>query len=293
MFSFLSDQCLNSETEYMDDEMVHADLHTHTQCSDGILTPDALVQRALNCGIQVLAVTDHDTTAGLEEALGAADDRDIQLVNGVELSSKVDGHPVHLLGYGFNPKHPSLTDYLSAFTSRRRTRLQRMVRMLANEGVDVSSEALDRHVGTSAAPGRPHLARALVEEGHVDSYRDAFEQYLGRDRAAYVPAPTRGAGEAIEMLHTAGGVAVLAHPGQWLPGHVLRTLRDHKLDGIECYTPGHPDYLVDYYRKICRSHDLLVTGGSDYHGEPDANESDLGDVGLTHTQWERFRDAAL
>ncbi len=277
----------------MRDETVHADLHTHTHCSDGTLAPDALVQRAAECGIEVLAVTDHDTTAGLEGACRAAENHDIQLVNGVELSSEVDGRSVHLLGYGVDPEHPALTDYLSAFTNRRRTRLQRIVRRLRDQGVEVSSEVLDRHLGTSAAPGRPHLARALAEEGHVDSYRDAFEQYLGRDRPAYVPVPTRPAGDAIEMLHAVGGVAVLAHPGQWLPGDVLRTLRDRGLDGIECHAPSHPDYLVDYYRKICRAHGLLVTGGSDYHGGPDANESDLGDVGLTRAQWERFRDAAL
>ncbi len=274
-------------------ETAYADLHTHTHCSDGTLAPDALVQRAAERGVQVLAVTDHDTTAGLEATRTAAELHGIRLVNGVELSVEVDDRTIHLLGYGFDPGHPALTDYLSAFTRRRRERLDQMIRRLSESGVEVSSETVERKIGTSAAPGRPHLARALVDEGHVDSYEAAFEQYLGTDQPAYVSAPTQPAAEAIEVLHAAGGVAVVAHPGQWMPGSILKTLREQGLDGIECVFPSHPDYLVDYYQTLCRSHDLVVTGGSDYHGGTDPEETDLGTVGLTQAQWERFRDVAL
>ena len=274
-------------------ETAYADLHTHTHCSDGTLPPDALVRRAAERDVRVLSVTDHDTTAGLEAARAAAQSHSLQLVNGVELSVEVDNHSVHLLGYGFDPEHPAVAEYLSDFTRRRRERLDQMIDRLTENGVEVSSEAVDRHVGTSAAPGRPHLARALVEEEHVDSYEAAFEQYLDADRPAYVPAPTQPATEAIDVLHAAGGVAVLAHPGQWMPGSVLTALRGHGLDGIECHFPSHPDYLVDYYKNICHSHDLLVTGGSDYHGGSDVDDTALGTVGLTVSRWERFRDAAL
>lgn len=277
----------------MSDEAVHADLHTHTHCSDGTLAPDALVQRAAKRGIEVLAVTDHDTVAGLEAARVAAEDHGPQLVNGIELSVEVDEHSVHLLGYGFNPTHSALRNYLSDFTRRRRERLNHMIGRLSENGVEVSSEAVDRQVGTSAAPGRPHLARALVEEGHVDSFRAAFEQYLDTDQPAYIPAPTPPAAEAIEALHAAGGVGVLAHPGQWTSSRVLRALREQGLDGIECFSRSHPDYLVDYYQNICRSHDLLVTGGSDYHGDSEENDAHLGTCGLTRKQWERFRSSTL
>ena len=277
----------------MSDAAVYADLHAHTQCSDGHLAPEALVAQAAEQGLQAFAVTDHDTVAGLPAAREAAAAHGVRLVSGVELSVAVDGRGVHLLGYGFDPEHPALTDYLSAFTTRRRERLRQMVRRLADHGVDVSSDTVKQHVGTSAAPGRPHLARALAAEGHVEGYRDAFEQYLGTDQPAYVPAPTRPAEEAIVTLHAAGGVAVLAHPGQWTPSPVLRTLREQELDGIECHAASHPEYLVDYYRKICRAHDLLMTGGSDYHGGPEAEGDAPGNAGLTRGQWERFRDAAL
>ena len=277
----------------MDEETIYADLHTHTYCSDGMLAPAAVVQRAAEQDIKVLAVTDHDTTAGLEAARSAAEEHGIQFVDGVELSVEVDGHAVHLLGYGFDPAHPAITEYLSAFARRRRKRLEQMIGRLSQRGIDLSPETVDQQVGASAAPGRPHLARALVEEGHVDCYEAAFEQYLDAGQPAYVPAPTHPASTAIEALHEAGGVAVLAHPGQWMPGPVLRSLRGQALDGIECVCPSHPDYLVDYYRKICRAHDLLVTGGSDDHGDTDAQDAGLGDVGLTRPQWERFRAGVL
>lgn len=276
----------------MDDE-VYADLHTHTHCSDGTLAPEVLVKRAGERGVQVLSVTDHDTTEGLDEARAAAAARSVRLVEGVELSVEVEGRSVHLLGYGFDPGHPAFTDYLAAFSRRRQERLDRMIRRLSENGIEVEAEVVDRHVGTSAAPGRPHLARALVDEGHVESYQAAFDQYLDTDQPGYVPAPTQPAKEAMEVLHAAGGVAVLAHPGQWTPKPVLNILREQGLDGIECIFPSHPDYLVDYYTSLCHTHDLVVTGGSDYHGGEDREKTNLGEVGLTRRQWERFREAAL
>jgi predicted metal-dependent phosphoesterase TrpH len=275
----------------MQHETVHADLHAHTCYSDGTLPPAVLVERAAERGVQVLAITDHDTTDGLEDARETDQEWEIRLVPGVELSVEAKDRPVHVLGYGFDPTHPAIEDYLSALTQQRQARFNRMVQCLSDSGVQIASHVVDRHVEQSSAPGRPHLARVLIDEGHVDSYQAAFDEYLGRDRPAYVPAPACPAGEAIEALHAAGGVAVVAHPGQWMPGSVLRFLRDQGLDGIECMVPSHPDYLVDYYQNICRSHSLLITGGSDYHGNPDAEETDLGTVGLTPAQWERFRAA--
>jgi predicted metal-dependent phosphoesterase TrpH len=277
----------------MHNEPVYADLHTHTHCSDGVLAPDALVQRAAERGVQVLAVTDHDTTAGLDDAHAAAGDHGIEVVNGVELSVDIDGQSVHVLGYGFDPTHEAITDHLTSFTRRRRERLDQMIQRLNEIGIEVQSDRVEHHVGASSAPGRPHLARALVDGGHVDGYRAAFEQYLGTDQPGYVPAPTQPAAEAIQVLHAAGGVAVLAHPGQWMSGEILRRLCEWGLDGIECHFPSHPEYLVDYYRKICRSRDLLATGGSDFHGGADNNQEALGSVGLEKAQWERFREAAL
>ena len=271
----------------------HADLHAHTHCSDGTLAPTALVQRAAERGVAVLAVTDHDTVAGLEAAREAASGHALQFVEGVELSVEAEGRGIHLLGYGFHPEHPALTHYLSSFAERRRERFDQMVARLSEIGVEVAPDIVRRHVGESAAPGRPHLARALVEAGHVERYKAAFAQYLGREQPGYVPAPTQPAADAIEALHAAGGVAVLAHPGQWMPDKVLKKLREQGLDGIECVCPSHPDYLVDYYLRICRAHNLRATGGTDYHGGADTDTREPGDLGLTEAQWERLRDSVL
>lgn len=277
----------------MNSDSVYADLHAHTHCSDGVLSPAGLVQRAAGRGVQVLAVTDHDTTAGLDDAREAARDQGIQLVHGVELSVEVDGEAVHLLGYGFDPSHEAMANYLEDFSGRRGERLDQMIRRLAERGIDIQTEEVERHVGASSAPGRPHLARALVDGGHVDSYRAAFEQYIGADQPGYVPAPAQPAREAIQALHTAGGVAVVAHPGQWMSGEVLGVLCDRGLDGIECQCPSHPEYLVDYYRGICRTRDLLITGGSDFHGGADRDNEAVGAAGLEEAQWERFRAFVL
>ncbi len=272
---------------------VYADLHTHTHCSDGTRSPKALVQKAAEHGVQALAVTDHDTVAGLEAARAAAEATGVRFVNGVELSVEAEGRSIHLLGYGFDPDHKALVAYLSAFTNRRRERFDQMVERLSDAGVSVPDEILRRHVEMSVAPGRPHLARALVAAGQVETYREAFAEYLGREQPGYVPAPTQPVATAIDALHAAGGVAVVAHPGQWMPREILGALRTQGLDGIECICPSHPDYLVDYYRDICRTHGLLVTGGSDDHGGADPEQQRLGVYGLTKPQWERFRTSAL
>lgn len=272
-------------------ETVYADLHTHSCCSDGTLAPEALVKRAAKRGVRVLAVTDHDTIDGFGEAREAARRCGIRLVPGVELSVEVQGRSIHLLGYDFDPGHSAINDYLSMFTHRRRERFNRMVQRLSNAGVEIVSRILDHRVEGSSAPGRPHLARALVDSGHVDSYRAAFDVYLGVDRPAYVPAPTRPASEAIKVLHTAGGVGVLAHPGHWMPSASIRQLVEAGLDGIETIHPSHDASLQQYYERQARGYTLVETGGSDYHGRVVEEDEHLGTVGLTRTQWERFREA--
>lgn len=269
-------------------ETVYADLHTHTRCSDGALSPESLVERAVERGVQVLSVTDHDTIDGLGEAREAARRCELRLVPGVELSVEAKGQSIHVLGYEFDLSHPAINDYLSTCTRRRRERFNQMLERLSDSGIQIAPRIIDRHVEGSSAPGRPHLARALVDGGHVDSYRAAFDVYLGVDRPAYVPAPARPAEAAIEVLHTAGGVGVLAHPGHWTPSACIRQLVEAGLDGIEIIHPSHDASLQQYYERLARGHGLLETGGSDYHGGTAEEDEHLGTVGLTRTQWERF-----
>lgn len=266
---------------------VYADLHTHTNYSDGRLSPEVLVERAAERGIEVLSVTDHDTIGGLSAAQRAAMQNGVQLVTGVELTVMVENNIKHLLGYRFDTENSRLKTYLESFQSERHDRLHEIADLLIENGVGLKKSCLEKELQTTAAPGRPHLAAALVKSGCVGSYGEAFESLIGSNSPAFVPAPTRESQLAIEVIHEAGGVAVLAHPGQWTPSSVLRKLRDQGIDGIECIFPSHPEYLRDYYGSLCDSHDLMKTGGSDYHGGRRPNgDINFGQSGLSQGGWD-------
>jgi len=263
----------------------YADLHTHSHCSDGVLSPSELVERAEGAGIRVLALTDHDTISGLEEAIQAAERTSVEIVTGVELSVSVEGEGVHLLGYGFDPTASQVVDYLRAFSGRRRQRMEAMVSRLQELGLGVEMGDVLAEANQCTALGRPHLARALVAGGHVGDVQAAFDRYIGNDQPAYVPVPGRPVEQAIQAIHDAGGWTSVAHPGQWMPGRILRSLRKAGVDGIEVTCPSHPPYLESYYRSICRSHDLVETGGSDFHRPPTDWEDRLGRLGLDRMAW--------
>lgn len=265
---------------------VHADLHTHSHYSDGVLSPSELVERAARAGIQVLALTDHDTIAGLEEAIQAAARSSLDIVTGVELSVSVEEQGVHLLGYGFQPTAPAIVEYLNAFSGRRHRRMEAMVSRLREMGLEVQMDDVAPEAEQCTALGRPHLARALVAGGHVDDIQDAFDRYIGNEQPAYVPVPGFPVEQAVQAVHEAGGWTSVAHPGQWMPGRILRALREAGVDGIEVTCPSHPPYLEAYYRSICRAHDLVATGGSDFHRPSTTREDRLGRLGLDRSAWD-------
>ncbi len=267
-----------------------ADLHSHTHYSDGVLSPEDLVQKMAAGGIDVLSVTDHDTINGLEEAAAAASDAGIELVPGVELTVTVGEDVVHLLGYGFDPAHEGLREYLRTFSTERRQRMEQMVTALQQAGVDIEMEDVEAQAKSSSAMGRPHLAQALVDTGYVKEVNDAFETYIGDGQVGFVPAPGRPVEEGIAAIHDAGGFVSIAHPGQWMSSTLLRRLERRGVDAIECRCPSHAPYLVDYYRTRCQARGLAVTGGSDYHGTGAHHEERIGTVGLSATEWERLHD---
>ena len=267
----------------------YADLHTHTHCSDGHRSPTSLVQAAAERGLHVLSVTDHDTVAGLSEAQQAAESCGVTLVPGVEMSVTVDGDEIHLLGYGFDPTHPALLDQLSALEAARADRMQAMLERLRDQGISIAEEAVQAEARNAESLGRPHLAAALVEGGHVETQQEAFDRYLGRDGPAFVAKPPVPAGGVIEMLHDAGGLAVLAHPGHWTPSARLRALAERGLDGIETVHPSHDASLERYYERWAQAKDLICTGGSDYHGHREGEDDLFGTRGLDRAAWRRLR----
>lgn len=248
------------------------DLHTHSDRSDGTDTPAELVRRARHARVDVLAITDHDTTEGWSEAAEAAELVGVTLIRGIEISTKHAGHGVHLLAYLPDPTHPGLVEELDRVLEGRNDRLPATLDRLRALGIDIEADDVRRLAGDAAALGRPHVADALVAHGVVRDRDQAFAEYLGPSGPAYVD---RYAADLVTMLGTvaaAGGVSVIAHP--WASRHEhsaldeagLADLQEHGLAGIEVAHQDHDDQVRAELRGIATNLGLVATGSSDYHG---------------------------
>jgi predicted metal-dependent phosphoesterase TrpH len=248
------------------------DLHTHSSVSDGTDAPAELVRKALAVGLDVVALTDHDTFDGLDEAVAEGERLGVGVVRGMELSCSRRGSSVHVLAYGADPASPELAAEMARVRDGRLGRLAGVLRKLAELGVPVSEAEVMAQVGNSPSVGRPHIADALIAAGHVRDRQEAFDRFLADGGPAHVHRYTIEVDRGIDLVHQAGGLAVIAHP--WgrgrehlLPPNVLQGLvRDHALDGIEV---DHQDHDSDTRRRLRELADglgLLATGSSDYHG---------------------------
>ena len=252
--------------------MTCADLHVHTTASDGQLSPEAVVALAHQQQLHTIAITDHDTTAGVNPAL--AHSHDLSVIPGIELGSRDENHAVDILGYFLDIHHPGLQQRLNAFQQGRQQRGQAILTRLAEIGVPVDwARVMNFAQGDTI--GRPHIAQALVEAGYVQTMTQAFESYIGDGRPAYVARQTFSPEEAIQLIHDAGGAAVLAHPVfvKDFPAMVER-LAPAGLDGIEVFYPAHTPKIKVRARHLARQFDLVMTGGSDFHGP--GVKADLG-----------------
>jgi len=266
------------------------DLHLHTTASDGRLSPADLVTRVAAAGITVMSVTDHDTVAGLAEVRRSATAAGIQLVDGIEVTAVHEGRDVHILGYFIDSTDLAFAVFLQEQRTRRVGRVREIAARLETLGapVDVTTLLAVAALKPGASVGRPALARALVERGHAASVQDAFDRYLAAGHPAYVPRSGPTPRVVVEMIHRAGGLASMAHPGVTRQPTVMRTLVDDGLDAIEVY---HPDHLPETQRELmafATRRRLLVTGGSDYHGE-DQPDRPLGRSTLPAEAFERLR----
>lgn len=241
------------------------DLHTHTTASDGLLAPVALVAEARAHGVGLLAVCDHDTTAGLDEAIAAGPTSGVEVWPGVELSCDVEAGEVHILGYFIDRQLPWFQALLERLREGRARRAERMVERLAALGVPVALGRVRAFAGDGAI-GRPHVARALVEAGHVQTIGEAFDRFIGRTGPAYVERVKVTPAQAVQIIRAAGGLAVLAHPGWGAQEGLVPELVAAGLDGIEVYYPDHTPDQVAHYAALARAYGLLVTGGTDFHG---------------------------
>ena len=246
------------------------DLHTHSIYSDGSCTPAELIELAVNNGLRGLALTDHDTVDGVEEVKRLGKQAGLVVLSGVEISSTLHQRTLHILGYGIDATDPAFLRWLQPIQEDRERRNTVILQKLQALGVDISVEEV-RHISCCGMTGRPHIARLLVEKGVVDSFNAAFHQYLGRDRPAWEGRFSYSAAETIAMIHQAGGLAVLAHPGQLdssmrVQPPLVRELSLRGLDGLEIHYPTHTRRMKKKLKALAAEHGLLATGGSDFHG---------------------------
>ena len=257
------------------------DLHTHSNVSDGTDTPTELVQAAVAAGLDVVALTDHDAFDGLDEASAAGEREGVVVLRGMELSCSKDGQSIHLLAYGADADDAALGREMATVRGGRSGRLLPVLAKLAELGVPVTEAAVLAKVGDSPSVGRPHIADAMVEAGHVQNRKEAFDRYLADGGPAHVTRYTIDIGRGIDLVHDAGGIAVIAHP--WgrgredaLPADVLAALvAEHELDGIEVDHQDHDAETRVRLRLLAERLGVLITGSSDYHGTG-KQDHDLG-----------------
>jgi hypothetical protein len=241
------------------------DLHAHTTASDGRLRPRDLVRAAARAGVTVLAVTDHDTTDGLDEALAEGAATGVRVIPGLELSAHA-GMDVHLLGYFIDPREPALAALLGALRRSREARIRTMVGRLQEAGVRIAEEEVFAEAA-GGTPSRAHVARVLVRRGICPTTARVFDKYLGRGARAYVPSNDLPPAEAIARIRGAGGVSVVAHPVDLADDAIIPALVRDGIEGLEAFSRDARPSEVERYVRIARDFGLLVTGGSDYHGD--------------------------
>lgn len=263
----------------------------HTRCSDGRLTPAELVRRAREAGLQAIAVTDHDCVDGLEDAIAEGKRAGVDVIPGIELSVTVGLREAHLLGFYFDPTEPSLVEHLRRFRDIREERVHRMVERLGELGVPVTIEDV-LAVANGAILGRPHVAAAVVRGNFAAAEQDVFDTYLKEGAPGYVGKPPFPAEEALAMLHRAGGIGVLAHPGHWTSDSAIKHLVRSGLDGLETIHPSHDYALRQYYRQRARDLGLVESGGSDYHGYREIDEENIGRYNIPYVQLEALERRA-
>ncbi len=250
--------------------MSGADLHSHSLVSDGRLTPAELVRLAKSKGVEVLALTDHDSVNGVAEALAEGRACGLSIIPGVEISADYEPGTMHILGLGIDPQDQGLLAELEGLQQARRDRNPEVFRRLRSLGLSLEYSAIEKRA-TGGQIGRPHFAQALVDAGVVSSFKEAFDKYLGKGKPAYVAKRRLPAPAAIKAIHAAGGVSVLAHPVQLgLDGAALEAkiaeLKAQGLDAVEAYHSDHSPELEMLYLDLAARLGLRVSGGSDFHG---------------------------
>ena len=266
------------------------DLHVHSTFSDGVLKPSELVDMAKTDGLSAISITDHDTAAGTDEALQRGLQQGIEVIPGIEISSWYNSTSMHILGYWIQHDDRKFRSRLQELQNGRHIRNIKIIENLNRMGIKVAIDELTKY-SAYGQTGRPHIGRLLVDKGIVKSVEQAFQHYLGKGKAAYADRFKFAAHDAIAMIREAGGIAVLAHPANLDPSlrtipALLRNLQDIGLRGIEVFYPSHTSKAVNKLKKLAVELNLLVTGGSDFHGFERSGYKSKGKHGFFHVPYE-------
>lgn len=246
------------------------DLHMHSTFSDGSLTPEELIQEAVKLELSAIALTDHDTTGGLSRFVKAADGEPIRAITGVEISADFRPGTMHMLGYFIDPEDASFEEKLRWIREGREMRNAEILGKLQALGFDISWEEVKAHAGEDVV-GRPHFAQVMLDKGYAATKDDVFDRFLGKGKPAYAERRRLSAEDSVNMIVSAGGVPVVAHPftlgvSDTELKRLLRQLRDVGLQGVEVYYSEHALQMVEKYRSLAKDLGLVGTGGSDFHG---------------------------
>lgn len=261
----------------------------HSTASDGVLSPAALVAAAAAAGLTTIALTDHDTASGLPEARQAAQRLGLELVNGIEVTAVEAGRDVHVLAYFFDPEHAGLAAFLERQRADRVRRVREIAGRLAAAGTPIDAEPILRDAQLAGrSVGRPHVADALVAAGHVATVSEAFDRYLGRGCAGFVPRQGASAADLVRTVAAAGGICSLAHPGSTKMDGLIGPLATAGLAALEVAHPDHDPAAEQKYRGLAARLGLAVTGGSDFHGEGRNHRSVLGGVRLPAADFQQL-----
>ena len=250
--------------------MSRLDLHLHTTHSDGSCTPSEVVHLAYQAGVSALAITDHDITTGITEAITAGEQYGIEVIPGVEISSIIGQSELHILGYFIDWNDPVLHAQFKPLRDSRHRRNPQIVERLQSLGIDITYDEVRARAGSDSV-GRPHIARTLMDKGVVQSAKEAFDRFLAHGKPAYVPRDLPSPTDAIQWIKAARGLAVLAHPTWVKPtdqslNELVRQLKSNGLDGVEVYYSTHAARQTREYLSLAQQLGLLATGGSDFHG---------------------------
>lgn len=267
-----------------------ADLHLHTVYSDGTRTPEQVVAQARRLGFSAIALTDHDTVEGCGPTAAECAAAGLEFLSGTELTAEQDGNEIHILGYCIDTENRRFLEEIGKFQQVRQNRIREMVARLNHLDVPLEAQTVFQ-LANCRSPGRPHVARALVEAGLCGDLDEAFDRFLKKNRPAWVPKFKMSAAHAIELIHGAGGVAVMAHPGLNRTDEVIPAMAEAGLDGLECFHTKHSAATAEYYLQLADRYRLLVTGGSDCHGSSKGRPV-MGSVKLPYPHVEKLKARA-